>query len=224
MHIALASDHAGFEYKERVKLLLLELGHTIDDFGTHTERPVDYPRYIRPLAEAVADGRYERGIIFGGSGNGEAIVANRVPGVRCTLCWDLLSARWAREHNDANVLSLGQRLLEFDDVQMIVETWLETPFAGGRHARRLRQIDAPTSVSPRVTGNGSLPHRLEFIEEAGFICNACRQEFQVPIDISAGASQELLEECPVCCHENVIIVRIDDEGEVSVTGDLHVTG
>ncbi len=224
MHIALASDHAGFEYKERVKLLLIELGHNVEDLGTDSERPVDYPLFIRPLAEAVADGRYDRGIVFGGSGNGEAIVANRVPGVRCTLCWDVESARLAREHNDSNVLALGQRLLDFDEVQVILQTWLETPFAGGRHARRIRMIDQPIPARPPAAGNGAAPHRTNLIEEVEFICNACRQEFQVPIDISAGAVQELLEECPVCCHENAIFVRIDDDGEVFVSGDLHVTG
>jgi ribose 5-phosphate isomerase B len=139
--IAIGSDHAGFRYKERLKQVLGDRGHQVTDFGTDSEQPVDYPRFIRPVAEAVAAGRFERGVVLGGSGNGEAIVANRVPGVRCTLCWSVESARLARQHNDANVLSLGERLIAPEDLLPIVETWLTTPFEGGRHARRLALID-----------------------------------------------------------------------------------
>lgn len=141
MRIAIASDHGGFRYKERLKQALSEAGHTVTDFGTDSEEPVDYPLVIRPVAEAVAAERFDRGIILGGSGNGEAIVANRVRGVRCTLCWNVQSARLAREHNDANVLSLGERLIAPADLLPIVNAWLTTPFEGGRHARRVAMID-----------------------------------------------------------------------------------
>ncbi|HEX3718162.1 MAG TPA: ribose 5-phosphate isomerase B [Verrucomicrobiae bacterium] len=142
MKIGIGSDHAGFEYKERIKQLLKELGHDARDFGTDSARePVDYPDYIRPVAEAVAKGDVERGIVLGGSGNGEAIVANRVRGVRCAVCWNLESARLGREHNDANVLSLGQRMMPADLALEIVKVWLNTAFAGGRHERRIREID-----------------------------------------------------------------------------------
>src|SRR5512132_2867174 len=120
-----------------LKRALVERGHLVDDFGTSSTEPVDYPLVIRPVAEAVARGEYERGIVLGGSGNGEAIVANRVRGVRCTLCWNVESARLARHHNDANVLSLGERLIAEDELLPIVTTWLDTPFEGGRHARRI---------------------------------------------------------------------------------------
>src|SRR5579862_3090812 len=140
--IAIGSDHAGFRYKEKIKELLQSLGHDVTDFGTHSEELVDYPVYIRPVAEAVARGDFERGIVLGGSGNGEAIVANRVRGVRCALCWNLESARLGREHNDANVLSLGQRMMPVDLALEIVKIWLNTPFSGGRHAVRIREIDA----------------------------------------------------------------------------------
>jgi ribose 5-phosphate isomerase B len=143
MRIAIGSDHAGFEYKERLKESLHQLGHELTDFGTHSVAPVDYPVIIRPVAEAVAAGRFDRGIVLGGSGNGEAIVANRVPGVRCTLCWNVEVARLARQHNDANILSLGQRLIAEAELLPIVTTWLTTEFEGGRHARRLALIDAP---------------------------------------------------------------------------------
>jgi ribose 5-phosphate isomerase B len=143
MKIAIGSDHAGFEYKKRLKRELAALGHTVTDFGTDSAEPVDYPVIIRPVAEAVADGRFERGIILGGSGNGEAIVANRVPGVRCTVCWSVESARLARQHNDANILSLGERLTAEADLLPIVTTWLTTAFEGGRHARRIALIDPP---------------------------------------------------------------------------------
>jgi ribose 5-phosphate isomerase B len=141
MKIAIGADHAGFRYKERLRRELAALGHQLSDFGTDSEEPVDYPLVVRPVAEAVAAGRFERGIVVGGSGNGEAIVANRVRGVRCTVCWSLESARLAREHNDANVLSLGQRLIAEDALLPIVTTWLETPFDGGRHLRRIALID-----------------------------------------------------------------------------------
>lgn len=141
MKIAIGSDHAGFRYKEILKAALTERGHAVTDFGTHSDESVDYPVFIRPVAEAVAAGTFERGIVLGGSGNGEAIVANRVRGVRCTLCWNVESARLAREHNDANVLSLGERLIPVTELLPIVETWLTTGFEGGRHLRRIRSID-----------------------------------------------------------------------------------
>ncbi len=142
MKIAIGSDHAGFEYKKRLKRELAAMGHTVTDFGTDSTEPVDYPVIIRPVAEAVADGRFERGIILGGSGNGEAIVANRVPGVRCTVCWNVESARLARQHNDANILSLGGRLIPEAELLPIVTVWLATEFDGGRHASRIALIDA----------------------------------------------------------------------------------
>lgn len=141
MRIALASDHAGFEYKERIAALLRELGHEVQDFGTHSAESVDYPRFIRPAAEAVARGDADRGIVLGGSGNGEAIVANKVRGIRCALCWSEESARLSRQHNDANICSLGQRLISVETALAIVRVWLETPFEGGRHARRIAQIE-----------------------------------------------------------------------------------
>jgi ribose 5-phosphate isomerase B len=141
MRIAIGSDHAGFRYKQTIKLLLSELGHTVDDLGTDSEEPVDYPLFIRPVALAVARGEAERGVVLGGSGNGEAMVANRVKGVRCALCWNVESARLARQHNDANVISLGQRMIEEEVALEIVRTWLVTPFEGGRHLRRIQLID-----------------------------------------------------------------------------------
>ena len=141
MKIAIGSDHAGFDYKEEIKTLLQELGHEIRDFGTSSSEPVDYPVFIRPVAEAVARGEFNRGIVLGGSGNGEAIVANKVKGVRCALCWSLDTARWARQHNDANVLSIGQRTIQVELALEIVKVWLDTPFAGGRHLQRVQQIE-----------------------------------------------------------------------------------
>jgi ribose 5-phosphate isomerase B len=141
MIIGIGSDHAGFEYKERIKPLLRQMGHEVRDFGAPSAEPVDYPLFIRPVAEAVAKGEVERGIVLGGSGNGEAIVANRLRGVRCAVCWNLESARLSREHNDANVLSLGRWMMPVELALEIVQVWLATPFAGGRHAQRIREID-----------------------------------------------------------------------------------
>ena len=143
MKIAIGSDHAGFLYKGEIIQRLISLGHEVKDMGTHSEDAVDYPLFIRPVAEAVARGEYERGIVLGGSGNGEAMAANRVPGVRCALCWDVRTASLAREHNDSNVLSLGQRMITLEMALSILDVWLNTPFEGGRHARRIRQIDNP---------------------------------------------------------------------------------
>ena len=141
MRIALASDHAGFRFKSLIAGWLRARGHEVVDFGASSEAPVDYPAFIRPAAQAVASGDCERGIVLGGSGNGEAMVANRIRGIRCALCWSVESARLARAHNDSNVLSLGQRLLDESELRAIVDTWLSTPFEGGRHARRLAAID-----------------------------------------------------------------------------------
>lgn len=141
MRIAIASDHAGFRYKEMIVRRLRATGHDVRDFGTDSEEPVDYPDLIRPAALAVAAGDCERGIVLGGSGNGEAMTANRLRGIRCAVAWNRESARLARAHNDSNVLSLGQRLVSEDEVLAIVEIWLATPFEGGRHLARIRKLD-----------------------------------------------------------------------------------
>lgn len=141
MKIAIGSDHAGFHYKEAIRAWLAERGHEVVDCGAYSEATSDYPLFIRPVALAVAHGECERGIVLGGSGNGEAITANRVHGVRCALCWSEESARLARQHNDANVLSLGERLVPLELALSIVQIWLETPFEGGRHLRRIQMID-----------------------------------------------------------------------------------
>ena len=141
MRIAIGSDHAGFTYKETIKELLRTLGHDVTDFGMDSEEPVDYPLFIRAVALAVARGKADRGVVLGGSGNGEAMAANRVKGVRCALCWNVASARLARQHNDANVLSLGQRMISEDEALEIVRVWLETEFEGGRHVRRIQMLD-----------------------------------------------------------------------------------
>jgi ribose 5-phosphate isomerase B len=141
MKISLGTDHAGFRYKEKVKQLLASLGHEVQDFGTFNEETVDYPLFVRPAAEAVARGECDRGIVFGGSGNGEAMAANKVRGVRCALCWNEESARLSRQHNDANVLSMGQRMIPEELALEIVRIWLATPFEGGRHAKRIAELE-----------------------------------------------------------------------------------
>ena len=143
MKIAIGSDHAGYRYKQLIIQHLTELGHDVRDVGTHSEDSCDYPLFIRPVALAVADGECDRGIVLGGSGNGEAMAANRVPGVRCALCWDTRTAALAREHNNANVISMGQRLISIETALAIVDTWLATPFEGGRHVRRIWLLDHP---------------------------------------------------------------------------------
>ena len=142
MLIGIGSDHAGFRYKQRIIEHLRAAGHEVRDFGTHGTESTDYPLFIRPVAEAVAAGDVERGIVLGGSGNGEAIAANRVRGVRCALCWNVESAKLARQHNDANCISLGERMMSEETALAIVDTWLATPFEGGRHVKRIEMIDA----------------------------------------------------------------------------------
>lgn len=139
--IAIGSDHAGFKYKEAIKAMLLAGGHTVRDFGTDSEEACDYPDFVRPVAEAVARGDFERGIVLGGSGNGEAIVANRVKGVRCGICWSEQTTTWSRSHNDANCMSIGQRTITEEQALAFVKIWLSTEFEGGRHLARIRKID-----------------------------------------------------------------------------------
>ena len=147
MKISLGTDHAGFRYKEKVKTLLRELGHEVVDFGTSSEEPVDYPLFIRPAAEAVAQGKCERGIVFGGSGNGEAMAANKVRGVRCALCWNEETARLSRQHNDANVLSIGQRVIREETALALVRVWLTTDFEDGRHTRRIAMLEPNEQIA-----------------------------------------------------------------------------
>ena len=142
MRIAIGSDHAGVALKTHLTQTLASLGHTVDDHGTHGEAPVDYPPICLAVGRAVAEGRADRGIVLGGSGQGEQIAANKVPGVRAALCNDLYTARLSREHNDANVLSMGGRIVACGLADEILALWLATPFAGGRHQRRIDQITA----------------------------------------------------------------------------------
>ncbi len=141
MKIAIASDHAGFRYKEGIKKHLLEKGCEVRDFGTNSPEPVDYPLFIRPAAEAVARGECDRGVVLGGSGNGEAMVANKVKGIRCAVCWNTDTARLAMEHNNANIISIGERMVTLDAALKIVDTWLASKFEGGRHERRIKLIE-----------------------------------------------------------------------------------
>jgi ribose 5-phosphate isomerase B len=140
MRVALGADHAGFPLKEDLKAFLAEGGHEIDDHGTDSTEPVDYPSFCAAAARAVATGEVDRAIVVGGSGQGEQIAANKVDGVRAALCHDLLLARLSREHNDANVLAIGARVVAPAYAREILRVWLDTPFEGGRHVRRLDQI------------------------------------------------------------------------------------
>ena len=139
--IAIGSDHAGFQYKEAIKAWLIAEGHTVRDFGARSSEPCDYPDFIRPTAQAVASGDYRRSIVLGGSGNGEAIVANKVRGVRCGLCWTEQVAIWNRSHNDGNVIALGERTVTEAEALRIVKVWLATEFEGGRHIARVQKIE-----------------------------------------------------------------------------------
>jgi ribose 5-phosphate isomerase B len=140
MRVAIGADHAGFLLKEHLKQTLQRLGHSVDDHGTHNEEPVDYPPICLGVARAVAERRADRGVVLGGSGQGEQIAANKVAGIRAALCNDLYTARLSRQHNDANVLSIGGRIVAFGLADEILALWLNTTFEGGRHQRRIDQI------------------------------------------------------------------------------------
>ncbi len=148
MRIAIGADHAGFALKQHIIATMVGLGHDVDDRGTHNEDPVDYPPICAEVARLVADAHADRGIVVGGSGQGEQMTANKIPGVRAALCNDLYTARLSRQHNDANVLSLGGRIVGFGLADEIVTLWLQTPFEGGRHQRRIDQIAALERSGP----------------------------------------------------------------------------
>jgi ribose 5-phosphate isomerase B len=148
MRIAIGADHAGFPLKQHLVRVLQALGHEVDDRGTHSEASVDYPEICASVGREVVAGRAERGVVVGGSGQGEQIAANKVRGVRAALCNDLYTARMSREHNDANVLSIGGRIVAPGLADEIVEVWLDTAFEGGRHQRRVDQISAIEREQP----------------------------------------------------------------------------
>lgn len=141
MKIALASDHAGYAEKERLKPLLLELGLEVEDLGPGSEASVDYPDYARKVAERVAAGEVEQGVLVCGSGTGMAIAANKVPGVRAAVAWSEETARLARQHNDANVMAIGARTTPVENIPGIVRAWFSANFEGGRHADRVKKIE-----------------------------------------------------------------------------------
>ena len=140
MRIAIGADHAGFQLKEHLKQTLSTLGHQVEDLGTHSDASVDYPPICAAVGRTVVAGKADRGIVLGGSGQGEQIAANKVRGVRAALCNDLYTARLSRQHNDANVLSMGGRIVAFGLADEILTLWLNTPYEGGRHQKRLDQI------------------------------------------------------------------------------------
>jgi ribose 5-phosphate isomerase B len=140
VHIVIGSDHAGYRLKEHLKQVMKADGHRVDDIGTHSEEPVDYPPICADVGRAVAAGRADRGIVLGGSGQGEQIAANKVRGVRAALCNDLFTARLSRSHNDANVLAMGGRIVAEGLADEILRLWLGTAFEGGRHERRVKEI------------------------------------------------------------------------------------
>jgi ribose 5-phosphate isomerase B len=142
MRIAIGADHAGYALKQHLVGTLRKLGHTVEDFGTMSEEPVDYPDICAAVGRAVVRGQADRGIVIGGSGQGEQMAANKVHGVRAALCNDLYTTRMSRLHNDANVLAIGGRIVASGLADEIAQVWLETPFEGGRHQRRVDQIAA----------------------------------------------------------------------------------
>lgn len=143
MKIAVGCDHGGFEYKELIKAMLEEQGHVVEDFGCHNTDSIDYPDFAAPAAHAVADKTCDRGIVICSTGIGVSIAANKINGIRCALCGDVVSARLTREHNDSNVLAIGQLIIGKETMKEIVKTWIDTPFSNGdRHQRRIDKLMA----------------------------------------------------------------------------------
>ncbi len=140
MKISIGSDHAGFQYKQALAEMLRSQGHDVIDCGTHSADSTDYPLWCIPAAEKVASGKAEKGIVIGGSGNGEAIAANKVKGIRCAIAWSDETARLGSQHNNANVLSIGERMVSLETAKRLVDIWLSTPFEGGRHVKRIEEL------------------------------------------------------------------------------------
>ena len=140
MKISIGSDHAGFQYKQAIAEMLRSQGHDIIDCGTHSAESTDYPLWCIPAAEKVAKGEAEKGVVLGGSGNGEAIAANKVKGIRCAVAWSEETAKLASQHNNANVLSIGERMVSLELAKRLVDLWLSTPFEGGRHVARIEEL------------------------------------------------------------------------------------
>ena len=142
LRFALGTDHAGYNFKEAIKDHLHNLGHETKDFGTFSEDSVDYPEFILPAAKAVADSLVDYAIVLGGSGNGEAMAANKIKGIRCAVCWSAETAKLAKEHNNANVIAIGERQITKDLAIEIIDVWLSSEFQGERHARRIQMLDS----------------------------------------------------------------------------------
>ena len=140
MKISIGSDHAGFQYKQALAEMLRSQGHEVIDAGTHSAESTDYPLWCIPAAEKVASGEADKGIVIGGSGNGEAIAANKVKGIRCAIAWSEETARLGSQHNNANVLSIGERMVSLETAKRLVDIWLSTPFEGGRHVQRIEEL------------------------------------------------------------------------------------
>lgn len=213
MRIAIGSDRSALDAKERMELYLVEIGHELLDLGAETEVAGMFPLVVRPIAEAVADGEVDRGLVFGRSAEAAAVAANRVPGVRCVAGSSVKSTRHARREFDANMLTLGSASA-FDKAREIVDAWLETPF-DSRYSSSLALFDAHVAI-PALASR--LPRRTRVEDEATYICDSCRSEFQIAIDASAGGDQEFVEDCPICCYPNRIQVHIDEDGLVVVSG------
>ena len=142
LSFALGTDHAGYNFKEAIKNHLHNLGHETKDFGTFSEDSVDYPEFVLPAAKAVADSLVDYAIVLGGSGNGEAMAANKIKGIRCAVCWSAETAKLAKEHNNANVIAIGERQITKDLAIEIIDVWLSSEFQGERHARRIQMLDS----------------------------------------------------------------------------------
>jgi ribose 5-phosphate isomerase B len=228
VRIAISADLTGVHVKDRLEPLLVEEGYDLVDFGADLGGLGTNDNAARRVAEAVGAGEFDRGILLGAGAHRETIVANRVPGVRCTLCWDVVSAAWARQVVDANVLALPWGRLDFEDLIDVTQHWLETPTelrhrTNGDPGRRRSTAGAAPIAGPSILDVATrLPHCSAVEDGLPFVCNWCRAEFRVPVDVTGGSGGQV-EECPVCCRENAVRVEVDDSGAISALADRDLT-
>lgn len=223
MRVVIAADPAGQEYLDQLRFRMEELGWEVYDLSEHGVAAHDWPAAVQSVGALVSMQKADRGIVVGPTGNGEALVVNRMPAIRCSVCWDSRSARAARQELDANVLALGRELISVQRALRIVETWLQRSFRPPTHHEPERLDRRLPDRIALGHANGRGRHLSPFLIKQTYICEHCREEFAFELDLLNGANQELIEECPVCGQENRILIEIDAEGAIHAWGDPDVS-
>jgi ribose 5-phosphate isomerase B len=223
MRVVMAADPAGQEYLEQLRAVIEEHGWEVCDLSAEGLPSDDWPTVVLSVGSLVVSGQADRGIVIGPTGNGEALVINRMPEIRCTVCWDSRSARVARQELDANVLALSRELVPAARARRIVATWLQRSFRPSTHHEPERFERRLPDLIVLGNSNGRGRHLSPFLDEPTYICEHCREEFAFQLELLDGATQELIEECPICGQENRILVEIDAQGAIRTSGDPDVS-